>query len=77
MSMHNKIHRPIITSALVVSSLLLFGNTAIANESAKVPVTLKNYKVAESDVAFGGTVKLGGSNKLIHLPVKEFDLSKQ
>ncbi len=77
MSMHNKIHRTIITSALVVSSLLLFGNTAIANESAKVPVTLKNYKVAESDVAFGGTVKLGASNKIVHLPVKEFDLNKQ
>ena len=75
--MHNKIHRPIITSALVVSSLLLFGNTAIANESAKVPVTLKNYKVAESDVAFGGNVKLGASNKLVHLPVKPFDLKNQ
>lgn len=46
-------------------------------ESEKIPVTLKNYKVAESDFAFGGTVKLGGANKFVHLPVKEFDLDKQ
>jgi len=49
----------------------------MADEAAKMPVTLKNYKVAESDVAFGNTIKLGGANKFAHLPVKEFDLSKQ
>lgn len=51
--------------------------TLITQESEKIPVTLKNYKVAESDFAFGGTVKLGGANKMVHLPVKEFDLDKQ
>jgi hypothetical protein len=48
-----------------------------ANATAKIPVTLENYKVAESDFAFGGTVKLGGANKFVHLPVKKFDLNKQ
>lgn len=48
---------------------------ACAND--QIPVTLKNYEVAESDLAFGNTIKLGGTNKLIHLPVKKFDLSKQ
>ena len=83
MNIHNKIHRPIITTSLIVSTLLLFGNSAMAKEASTanttdtIPVTLKNYKVAESDFAFGGVIKLGGVNKFAHLPVKEFDLSKQ
>ena len=75
-------HSSIVASLLLLGSLTL-GTSAIAKEASsantadKIPVTLKNYKVAESDVAFGGTVKLGGVNKFIHLPVKEFDLNKQ
>jgi hypothetical protein len=58
-------------------AMLFIVTTFIACANDQIPVTLENYKVAESDFAFGGTVKLGGENKLIHLPVKEFDLSKQ
>jgi hypothetical protein len=58
-------------------AMLFIVATFIACTNDQIPVTLENYKVAESDFAFGGTVKLGGENKLIHLPVKEFDLSKQ
>lgn len=58
-------------------AMLFIVTTFIACTNDQIPVTLENYKVAESDFAFGGTVKLGGENKLIHLPVKEFDLSKQ
>ena len=43
----------------------------------KIPVTLKNYKVAESDVTFANVIKLGALNKLVHLPVKPFDLNHQ
>lgn len=75
-------HSTIVASLLLSGSLILGTSaiakeTSIANTADKIPVTLKNYKVAESDVAFGGTVKLGGVNKFIHLPVKEFDLNKQ
>jgi len=75
-------HSTIVARLLLLGSLTL-GTSAIAKEASiantadKIPVTLKNYKVAESDVSFSGTIKLGGVNKLIHLPVKEFDLSKQ
>ena len=58
-------------------AMLFIVTTFIACTNDQIPVTLKNYKVAESDFAFGGTVKLGGANKFAHLPVKEFDLSKQ
>ena len=47
------------------------------NNADRIPVILENYKIAESDLAFGGTVKLGAANKLIHLPVQSFDLNKQ
>jgi hypothetical protein len=85
MSVFNRNNRLIITTGLVVGSFLVSGcsstdtqkEASIANVTDTIPVTIKNYKVAESDVAFGGTVKLGGENKFVHLPVKEFDLSKQ
>jgi len=77
MNIQHKIHRATIVATVLVLGSLTFGNLAIADEPTKVPVTLKNYKIAESDVAFGGTVKLGASNKIVHLPVKEFDLNKQ
>ena len=82
MNRYSKVYIPIITSALVVSSLLVIGcskseETSVANATDTIPVTLKNYKVAESDFAFGGTVKLGGVNKFVHLPVQLFDLKNQ
>lgn len=83
MKTQHKAQRSAITSALIISSSLIFGGSVMANEAsineldAKIPVTLKNYKVAESDLAFGGTIKLGAANKLIHLPVQPFDLSNQ
>ena len=85
MRIFNKSNSPIITTGLVVSSFLISGcsgtetqkEASIASAVDTIPVTIENYKVAESDVAFGGTVKLGGENKFVHLPVKEFDLSKQ
>ncbi|PCI57659.1 MAG: lytic murein transglycosylase [Gammaproteobacteria bacterium] len=42
-----------------------------------IPVTLKNYKIAESDLTNGNVVKLGAINKLVHFPVQPFDLSNQ
>jgi len=82
MSISRKIGRLIITSALFVSSLIIFGcstekEASIADTTDTIPVTLENYKRAESDLAFGGTIKLGGVNKFVHLPVQPFDLSNQ
>ena len=79
---HKTQHSTIVASLLVLGSLTL-GTSAIAAEASiantadTIPVTLKNYKVAESDLAFSGTIKLGGANKLIHLPVQPFDLKHQ
>ena len=42
-----------------------------------VPVTLDNYKVAESDLAFNNITKFVGTNKFFHFPVEEFDLDNQ
>ena len=82
MSILRKIGGAIITTALVVSSLIIWGcstakEASITDKTDTIPVTLENYKRAESDLAFGGTIKLGGVNKFVHLPVKPFDLSNQ
>ena len=74
MSIFKKSCHPIITAALVVGSLLSFG---CSKSTDTIPVTLENYKVAESDVTNGGVIKLGAANKLVHLPVKAFDLNNQ
>jgi hypothetical protein len=42
-----------------------------------IPVTLDNYKVAESDLAFHNITKLVGTGKFFHFPVDEFDLNNQ
>ena len=44
---------------------------------AATPVDLSNYKVAESDVAFGNITKLAEMNTFFHFPVGEFDLNNQ
>lgn len=65
MSIHTKNHRPIITTALVVGSLLSFGNSAIADEA--VTVTPETYIRAETDRAFTGSImKSGGVNLFDH-----------
>jgi len=79
---HKTQHSTIVASLLVLGSLTL-GTSAIAAEASiantadTIPVTLKNYKVAESDLAFGNVIKLGPANTLVHFPVKPFDLKNQ
>ena len=49
-----------------------------ANDSGeKIPVTLENYEVAESDLAFYNVTKLVGMNTLFHFPTGTFDLDNQ
>ena len=65
MSISKKISHLIITSALVVSSLLIFGNAAIADEAVKVNVD--NFVRAETATQFDNYMKLtGGVNKFMH-----------
>ena len=42
-----------------------------------VPVTLENYKIAESDLAFSNVTKFVGTNEFLHFPVDAFDLDNQ
>lgn len=83
MNIFQKSCYPFLTNALIVSSLLISGcsteekETSIVSATDTIPVTLENYKIAESDFAFGGVVKMGGANNLIHFPVKAFDLNNQ
>ena len=42
-----------------------------------IPVTLDNYKTAESDLAFNNVTKFVGTNKFLHFPVEAFDLDNQ
>ena len=66
MSISSKIGRPIIITALVVSSLLVFGNSAIADEAVKVNVD--NFVRAETAANFDKTLALnnGEVNKIFH-----------
>ena len=43
----------------------------------KIPVTLENYEVAESDLAFYNITKLVGMNTFFHFPTGAFDLDNQ
>ncbi len=58
-------------------AILFIATTFVACATDTIPVTLENYKVAESDLANGNLIKLGAANKLVHLPVKAFDLNDQ
>ena len=42
-----------------------------------IPVTLENYEVAETDLAFNNVAKLVGTNQFLHFPMDEFDLNNQ
>ena len=66
MHISSKMGCPIITTALVVGSLLIFGNSAIADEAVKVNVD--NFVRAETAVNFDKTLALlnGEVNKLFH-----------
>lgn len=75
MSILRKIHRPIIASALIVSSLLLFGNSAMAEEV--VPVNVENFVRAETASQIGrGLTMTGGINKWYHFS-KPVPIDKQ
>ena len=43
----------------------------------KIPVTLENYEVAESDLAFYNVTKLVGMNTFFHFPTGAFDIDNQ
>ena len=42
-----------------------------------VQVTLENYEIAESDLAFNNVTKLVGTGQFLHFPVEAFDLENQ
>jgi len=70
---------------LLICSLLIAcaddPDAAVGSDSLSVPdlvpVTLENYKTAESDLAFNNGTKFVGTNKLLHFPVDSFDLDNQ
>jgi len=66
MNIFSKIHRPLLTTALVVSSLLIFGNAAIADEAVKVNVD--NFVRAETAAQFDRSLALTGGevNTFMH-----------
>ena len=66
MNIYTKNHRPIFTSALIVSSLLLFGNSALADEV--VTVNVDNFVRAETASQIDRSLKMmQGVNKWWHL----------
>ncbi|NIO39501.1 MAG: DUF1254 domain-containing protein, partial [Burkholderiales bacterium] len=48
-----------------------------ASRNDQVPVTLENYKTAESDLAFNNVTKFVGTNKWLHSPADSLDLNRQ
>ena len=66
MRISRKISHPIITAALVVGSLLSFGNAAIAEEP--ITVTVDNFVRAETATQFDSFMKLTGGeiNTFMH-----------
>ena len=50
---------------------------ATTSTSTLIPVTLDNYEVAESDLAFQNITKLVGTGEFFHFPVEAFDLNNQ
>ena len=66
MSISSKISNPIIATALVVGSLISFGNSAIADEV--VPVNVENFARAETSAQFDRILQMtDGINTFIHL----------
>ena len=54
-----------------------FADIHADNTGDPVPVTLENYEVAESDLAFYNVTKLVGMNTFFHFPTGAFDLDNQ
>ncbi len=54
-----------------------FADIHADNTGDPVPVTLENYEVAESDLAFDNVTKLVGMNTFFHFPTGAFDLDNQ
>ena len=52
-------------------------DSSTASAPELVPVTLDNYKIAESDLAFNNVAKFVGTNEFLHFPVEAFDLNNQ
>ena len=72
-----KFDAPVIVAAFAAIALLVACADESSEAGAAIPVTLDNYKVAESDLAFNNITKLVGTNKFFHFPVDEFDLNNQ
>lgn len=64
MSISSNIGRPIIASALIVSSLLLFGNSAMAEEV--VPVNVENFAKAETSAQFDRILQMTGGHQQVY-----------
>ncbi len=54
-----------------------FADIHADNTGDPVPVTLENYEVAESDLAFYNVTKLVGMNTFFHFPTGAFDIDNQ
>lgn len=52
-------------------------NPEPASAQDLIPVTLENYKTAESDLAFNNVTKFVGTNKWLHSPAAALDLNRQ
>jgi hypothetical protein len=58
--MRNLINKLFISSAVVTIAATLAAAAPVGMNDASVPVTVKNFKRAESDKYFADTVKMGG-----------------
>ena len=65
------------TPAPAPSEALNFAAIHADDAGEKIPVTLDNYEVAESDLAFYNITKLIGMNTFFHFPTGAFDLNSQ
>ena len=67
----------IAIAALAMTTVFEAASLNATEAQDVIPVTLDNYKVAESDLAFHNITKLVGTGKFFHFPVDEFDLNNQ
>ena len=67
----------IAIAALAMTTVFETASLNATEAQDVIPVTLDNYKVAESDLAFHNITKLVGTGKFFHFPVDEFDLNNQ
>lgn len=64
-------------SAIVPEAARPADKPGVVEAVGKIPVTLDNYEIAESDVAFQGITKFVGTNAFYYFPVEAFDLNNQ